>query len=280
MYKKILEYSYVNNDNQKTFLNDSVRCHCRFCGKTKTKNDFRKKAHAVSEGIGNKSIFTSYECDECNQHFADNEENELGKLFQFYKATHGKKGKNGAIKLMGAQFSFSENNTFSAHIDMREKRFDISIEKAPNGALSPKFKNKVEINFRLVYQAFIKFALSVIPEDIATELKQGYVMLRNNMEFPSYKGNIVLFYDEISSAGIAIYKSSEETENPKYFCTIDAYQLRFVIPLEFQKSMNNAPTDLIGAVFIPFSDRSDWGVFDYCDEAREIIQEEQPYPRA
>ena len=93
------------------------------------------------------------------------------------------------------------------------------------------------------------------------------------MEFPSYKGNIVLFYDEISSAGIAIYKSSEETENPKYFCTIDAYQLRFVIPLEFQKSMNNAPTDLIGAVFIPFSDRSDWGVFDYCDEARETYKQ-------
>ena len=62
----------------------SSRFYClslQVCGRVLTKDFFQKRAHAVSEGIGNRSIFTSYECDDCNQRFADHEENELGELF-------------------------------------------------------------------------------------------------------------------------------------------------------------------------------------------------------
>ena len=77
MYKKILEYYYIGN-RPPMLPADSIAYRCRFCGRVLTKDFFQKRAHAVSEGIGNRSIFTSYECDDCNQRFADHEENELG----------------------------------------------------------------------------------------------------------------------------------------------------------------------------------------------------------
>lgn len=118
MYKKVLTYKYVQNSTQRLPL-DSIEYRCRFCGKVKTKQDFQHKAHAVAECIGNKSLITKYECDECNDRFARNEESELGKLFQEFRATHSVKGKNGAIKVPGAEFKWSEeNHTFCANINL------------------------------------------------------------------------------------------------------------------------------------------------------------------
>ena len=64
VYKKVLTYKYVQNSTQRLPL-DSIEYRCRFCGKVKTKQDFQHKAHAVAECIGNKSLITKYECDEC-----------------------------------------------------------------------------------------------------------------------------------------------------------------------------------------------------------------------
>ena len=39
---------------------------CRFCGQGEPGTSFRHKAHAIPELLGNKSIFTNFECDNCN----------------------------------------------------------------------------------------------------------------------------------------------------------------------------------------------------------------------
>ena len=61
-------------------LSDGVR-RCRFCGRTKPEVAFRKDAHAIPEFLGNKSIFTRNECDECNQKLAHSVEDHLAKWF-------------------------------------------------------------------------------------------------------------------------------------------------------------------------------------------------------
>lgn len=47
---------------------------CRFCDRTRHEVTFRKKAHAVPELIGNKTLVTLYECDDCNDRFSSFED--------------------------------------------------------------------------------------------------------------------------------------------------------------------------------------------------------------
>lgn len=276
MYKKIAEYHYTGS---KVLLHDTVPFRCRFCGQEKEATAFKKTAHAVSEGLGNKCIITSYECDECNEQFANYEENEITRLFKFYKTLRGLKGKNGIIKEHGGNFSYTENGTFSAEIDMNKKKFDVSIGFAPNGTVAPIFSKQQTINFKLVYQALVKFALSVVPESISAELKDGYKYLHEKRDFPSYTGTMLLFHEYIKNPGIAIYQRVLDAELPKYFASIDIYQMRYIIPLEFQKPTRSTPAELIGNLDIPSETTLHFCEFDYSDEHRTIIQKEQPYSK-
>jgi hypothetical protein len=42
---------------------------CRFCGGKPPERTFKKRAHAVSELLGNKVMKSLYECDTCNERF-------------------------------------------------------------------------------------------------------------------------------------------------------------------------------------------------------------------
>jgi hypothetical protein len=47
---------------------------CCFCDRSRPEVTFEKKAHAVPELIGNKTLFTLYDCDECNNRFSSFED--------------------------------------------------------------------------------------------------------------------------------------------------------------------------------------------------------------
>ena len=49
---------------------------CRFCGGYSPGVSFQQQAHAIPEALGNKTLFTSYECDNCNQKFGRGIEND------------------------------------------------------------------------------------------------------------------------------------------------------------------------------------------------------------
>lgn len=50
---------------------------CRFCGKPSGQTQFREDAHLVPDSIGNKDLFSDFECDHCNRFFGLQFENEL-----------------------------------------------------------------------------------------------------------------------------------------------------------------------------------------------------------
>ena len=43
---------------------------CRFCGGKRPEKTCKKRAHAVSELLGNKIMKSLYECDDCNKRFS------------------------------------------------------------------------------------------------------------------------------------------------------------------------------------------------------------------
>lgn len=50
---------------------DKQKRVCRYCHRSMPEVSFKKVAHTISEALGNKSIKTNDECDECNQFFGD-----------------------------------------------------------------------------------------------------------------------------------------------------------------------------------------------------------------
>jgi hypothetical protein len=71
---------------------------CRFCGGTPPQCTFEKRAHAVSELLGNKIMKSLYECDTCNERFSKFE-NDLGKMTRSARSIGGVIGKRGVPEL-------------------------------------------------------------------------------------------------------------------------------------------------------------------------------------
>ncbi len=73
---------------------------CRFCKMgEKDGKKFKKKAHAFSEALGNKTIILNEECDNCNEKFGSNIEKDFIQYLDVYRVFFKVKGKNSIPKL-------------------------------------------------------------------------------------------------------------------------------------------------------------------------------------
>lgn len=85
---------------------------CRFCLKTKHNATFSKDAHLVPAFIGNKTLFSRYECDECNERFS-NFEDDLAKMTMGDRAIGQVPKRKGftSLKPQGKKSSFAREAT-------------------------------------------------------------------------------------------------------------------------------------------------------------------------
>lgn len=247
-YKVIAEYSYKSS--RPKILTDSNEYHCRFCNKTKDANAFKKKAHAVSELIGNKSIISKYECDECNIKFSKNEENELGEFIKLYRAIRGFRGKKGLIKI---DHGIKMEHDFEKKIQKikmefnrdRSNKFKMTITQEENEYYGIVFQREVELDYLLIYRCFLKFALSVVAESECKELSQGYEILRGDRELSMMPMNVIIYKNPIKEQKIKIYKRVTSNNLPKLFCTIDVFQYTYMVFLDFDNECNYAPLEIV-----------------------------------
>jgi hypothetical protein len=162
----------------KIFLGDKENRKCRFCGKLKPEVSFRKEAHALPECIGNKSLFTYYECDSCNQAFGDGCENDFGnwslpmRTMSRIRGKSGiptiKQGPNGAWRVeehpTGLSLSVDETEAFYED-DEANKTLKLHLRRAPYRPV-------------MVVQAITKMALSIMPEREMPNLQQALDWIR------------------------------------------------------------------------------------------------------
>ena len=147
--------------------NKSIRI-CRFChGKQGEVNkfnktvSFRNKAHAISEGLGNKKTIILEECDACNDRFSNGIELSLIHLLSPLRSLYGLEGKGGVKTLKGVDFSLSSDaQRVSIKVD---KDIDLSADKPLGDSLSFDLHLRDEFIPQDVYRCLCKFALSVIP---------------------------------------------------------------------------------------------------------------------
>lgn len=248
MYSLYKSYKLSNEDNnKKEFLGRNNNKICRFCGKDASEVSFHSNAHAVSEGLGNKHLFTNYECDKCNDKFSEYE-NHLISMLSLHKAARGIQGKKGKHKLtkgLDCQY-FSDDQLFNMTIDKNGfNNKNITIKINPDDK-TLSIENKAKFNRFLIYKSFIKFAISVFPEEWLEDYLFYIDLLNNKVESDSL-GNEATFYTSIfedikSNTNINIYlKNKEESKIPSVLVGIEFSNFVFYV---FLKKTDESLLDL------------------------------------
>ncbi len=147
--------------SNRTFIGNKTNRKCRFCGKKENEITFKNKAHAISEGLGNKKVFLYDECDSCNDRFSTEIEPDLINYYSVFRTFFDVKGKGGNKKIKGKNFEISKNG----NVEIKFKSIDNrpNIDKNPN-EYNLKLKFQEKINSQDIYRCLVKFCLSVIEE--------------------------------------------------------------------------------------------------------------------
>lgn len=128
--------------------------YCRFCNETK--KTFNLKAHAISEGLGNKAVILLEECDSCNERFSRIIEPDIISYLSLFRTMYGVKTKRGEAVYKGANFIMRRvdgqvNITFlSGAPEISEKNYLIPL------------KTYDKIVSQNIYKCLCKYFLSVI----------------------------------------------------------------------------------------------------------------------
>jgi len=143
---------------------------CRFCGKSKPEVSFRKKAHAIPEFLGNKSLISMNECDICNEFFASEYEDHLAKWFGPMRSLCQMQGKEGIPKYKSKEFTAARGNKGMELFINSDSSIMNNIKEGASGAfkIPVPMKTQPYIPIRAA-KAFIKSAISVLPKELLSE---------------------------------------------------------------------------------------------------------------
>lgn len=163
-FEVIFQHLQTNSLNsQMVKLGENSRS-CRFCKLRVT--TFQNKSHAIPEFLGNKSIFTDDECDQCNAYFGNYIEPELHKFIPqgWFTRIQGKKG-------------YARRTGINGLSIVSDSKF-ITIEgELPQDNLLV-FKGQKFCRVR-VYKSLLKILVSLTPAKYLEEFNQTIEWLMN-----------------------------------------------------------------------------------------------------
>jgi hypothetical protein len=163
---------------KKVFLGVRDNRCCRFCGERSPEVTFRQDAHAIPELLGNKSLFTYYECDACNELFGRGIENDLGNWSKPMRTLARIRGKTGVPTIKRTHRGFRiEGVSRGLHVT--------------HGEADPVFevdKDKREVTFKLprdpytpvaILKAFVKIGLALLPAEEIPNFQSALEWIRS-----------------------------------------------------------------------------------------------------
>ncbi|WP_341910626.1 HNH endonuclease [Ferrovibrio terrae] len=136
---------------------------CRFCKRESPHAQFNTKAHAVPELIGNKTLLTLEECNECNQNIGRYED-DFSKFTHFERTFNRIPGKKGipSIRIPNAKSRVeARNNNINFIEGENENLFNMNFEE---NVFTAKLQKQ---SYRPlgVYKSLLKMGLSIMPHD-------------------------------------------------------------------------------------------------------------------
>lgn len=173
-YDIISQHVLMDKENKPSIGTDDG--YCRYCGRSIPDTTFAKAAHAVPELIGNKSLFSIDECDQCNEHFGRELEDHLAKYLGAMRTISQIKGKKRVptykdpegvlrISLEAAGLQLSRYEDDPSILDIENKTVTIV---APRQSYIP----------MAVFKCFVKMAIAIAPDSTVKCMKHLTTWLR------------------------------------------------------------------------------------------------------
>jgi len=152
-----------NNDPQfsKKNLKGRKEKHCLFCNRDSKKTSFRNDAHLLPEMLGNRNLYSYFECDECNNKFSLFE-TDLAAYLGLGRSISGMKGEKKApgfpgIDIEAKSIIFEGRKVMVIQKENAERNIDAGTTKL-------KYRKPTYKPFN-VHKLFFKCALSILPND-------------------------------------------------------------------------------------------------------------------
>jgi hypothetical protein len=240
-YEEIVRLRFVTD--RPTLLQDHEDGQprlCRFCGRGKPDVTFRKDAHAVPEFLGNNSVLSLNECDECNKFFADEYEDHLAKWSMFSRAVARVEGKNGVPKFKSRDgMLVVEGGDTGFEIRLRNPELvsrayaegDLTSFRIPAEAVSQPY---VPVRAAM---ALLKVACSVCPPWELGQCRPVIDMLlrRNNLWLSKFTVLFVTTAGPLSAraSDVVLLRRKGAGPDPYLWCVLQWSNFRFQFPVPF-----------------------------------------------
>ncbi|NQT17758.1 MAG: hypothetical protein HQ582_33695 [Planctomycetes bacterium] len=208
---------------------------CRFCGHSHPDTSFKNKAHAVPEFLGNRSLFSLNECDDCNSFLADNYEDHLGRWSMLPRTLARVKGKRGRTSYKQTSVATRVKATkggLNIHLpDMSQKNLaDWSELQLPDDMKSP---SHVPIR---AAQALVKMACSVCPVEELAQCERAIAWLMVRLEARIGKFPVLFSFSPgpcpHGSGDVILLRRIVDAAIPHLWCvvTVANYQFQVFVP--------------------------------------------------
>jgi HNH endonuclease len=163
-YRPVLGYRL--GGTKRRLLGRKQPRRCRYCLKTRPETTFAQVAHTIPECLGNRTLISLDECDQCNQRFSQTFEDDFDKFTQPMRTMMGVRGKNGVPVFK------SRDGKGRVQLDPTRKHFTIE-EQGMAAILSDDEANKtLELTLKgrpyvplEVYRCLVKMAFGVLPDE-------------------------------------------------------------------------------------------------------------------
>ena len=187
--KKVIDCSM---DNRAILKRPSQRI-CRFCGLAYGAGSFKSDAHLISSFLGNKNMFSDFECDNCNSLFSryeSNLDNFIGPLRMFWETKEIKlKSSDKKAVIKNINFYNEPNFKSISRDDTSDSTFEFNRDA---GKTTVKLVKHSYIPI-LVYKSILKFALSCLDEKEIEDYKLAIKLLLSNDLHVNGAPNILIY---------------------------------------------------------------------------------------
>lgn len=239
---------------------------CRFCGRSMPYVKFNKKAHALSEAIGNKLIINNEECDSCNENFSVIEQdffNRHAALLSIYNV----KGKNGSRKLKTETVDIFDQ--FGIITLEPHNLTATSIKYDSNGIGSLELSLVMKYNPHRpqnIYKCLVKYALSVMETSYVDKFKETIKWITNGKLYIKHLPKVILYSTRYHNhPRIAVFMRNEDYNLFPYAFSIVEFAdvgYCFILPLGNDEPITGyMEQNLVGA-FLQFSNRTSFNLVD------------------
>ena len=249
-----LEVYHLKDENDIKLGDPAAKRTCRFCGRSEPEVTFKKVAHAIPHFIGNRTLKSLYECDDCNGNVFSPMESQFSQFMSFYHTFYH-------VSRGGKVPTFKNNNKELSKIVVDGG--NIMIDCVEGEGLVPEidtknhtFKIKAKRSYvpQNVYKIFIKMALSIMPEKEMVHFKTTLEWLMGKRKFAYNLLLIERRYNGLQNPfgfiSCMLFKRKDDHRDnvPAYIFGLAYYNFFFetFIPLCDEDG------DLVGKVEIPF----------------------------